>query len=44
MQDVVFESLPINIVPEKVDEMSEYAKRMKRAQRFGIDPTKVAGP
>ena len=44
MQDVVFESLPVNIDPSKIDDMTEYAKRMKRAARFGLDPAKVAGP
>ena len=44
MEDVVFESLPVNIEPDKAGEMTEYAKRMKRAARFGLDPSKVAGP
>ena len=42
MEEVVFESLPINIEPGA--QLSEYDKRMKRAARFGIDPFSVAGP
>ena len=42
MEDVVFESLPVNVEPGA--QLTEYDKRMKRAARFGIDPTEVAGP
>ena len=42
MEDVVFESLPVNVQPG--EELSEYDKRLKRAARFGIDPTTAAGP
>ena len=44
MEDVVFEMLPTNIDPETAHTMTEYDKRMKRAARFGMDPSKVAGP
>ena len=44
MEEVEFEMLPINVEPGQTHEMTEYDKRMKRAARFGIDPTKVAGP
>lgn len=36
--------LPINVEPGQTHTLTEYDKRMKRAARFGIDPTKVAGP
>ena len=42
MEDVVFESLPVNVQPG--EQLSEYDKRMKRAARFGIDPVQAAGP
>ena len=44
MEDVVFEMLPVNVEPGQTHTLTEYDKRMKRAARFGIDPTKVAGP
>lgn len=44
MEDVVFEMLPINVVPGQTHTLTEYDKRMKRAARFGIDPSTVAGP
>ena len=44
MEDVVFEMLPINVEPGQTHTLTEYDKRMKRAARFGIDPTKAAGP
>lgn len=44
MEEVVFEMLPINVEPGMTHTLTEYDKRMKRAARFGIDPTKVAGP
>lgn len=44
MQEVVFEMLPINVEPGMTHTLTEYDKRMKRAARFGIDPSKVAGP
>ena len=44
MEDVVFEMLPINVEPGQTHTLSEYDKRIKRAARFGIDPTTVAGP
>ena len=44
MEEVEFEMLPINVEPGQTHEMTEYEKRMKRAARFGIDPTAVAGP
>ena len=44
MEDVVFEMLPVNVEPGQTHTLSEYDKRMRRAARFGIDPTKVAGP
>ena len=43
-EDVVFESLPVNIEAGKMEEMSEFDKRLKRAARFGLDPESVAGP
>ena len=42
MEDVVFESLPVNVQPG--EQLTEYDKRLKRAARFGIDPTTAAGP
>ena len=44
MEDVVFEMLPINVEPGQTHTLTEYDKRMKRAARFGIDPSTVAGP
>lgn len=44
LEDVVFEMLPINVEPGQTHTLTEYDKRMKRAARFGIDPTSVAGP
>ena len=44
MEDVVFEMLPINVEPGQTHTLTEYEKRMKRAARFGMDPTAVAGP
>ena len=40
----MFEMLPVNVEPGQTHTLSEYDKRMRRAARFGIDPTKVAGP
>ena len=44
MEEVEFEMLPINVEPGQTHNLTEYDKRMKRAARFGIDPTTVAGP
>jgi len=43
-EEVVFEMLPINVEPGMTHTLTEYDKRIKRAQRFGIDPALVAGP
>jgi len=44
MEEVVFEMLPINVEPGQTHTLTEYDKRMKRAARFGMDPSQVAGP
>ena len=44
MQEVVFEMLPINVEPGMTHTLTEYDKRMKRAARFNLDPSQIAGP
>ena len=44
MEHVVFEMLPINVEPGMTHSLTEYDKRMKRAARFNLDPSQIAGP
>ena len=44
MEIVQFECPPMEVNIDPNAQLSEFDKRMKRAARFGIDPTAVAGP